>query len=155
MGGQRHAPAALPPGKTRYPLYSRLVGHRGRTGQVRRISPPSDLDPRTLQPVTQSKYHPFPFEWHKIFGKYLPSLEPVNNKQFHGHTQHLTHVLLNDNLIDTKLWQRKLHEISPMFIFVPCINEDYIFAHPLEKKCFNFSFMLLFYLNKFINSSNW
>ena len=23
MGGQRHAPAALPPGKTRYPLYSR------------------------------------------------------------------------------------------------------------------------------------
>ena len=25
MGGQRHAPAALPPGKTRYPLYRRLV----------------------------------------------------------------------------------------------------------------------------------
>jgi hypothetical protein len=26
MGGQRHAPAALPPGKTRYPLCWRLVG---------------------------------------------------------------------------------------------------------------------------------
>ena len=28
VGDQRHAPAALPPGKTRYPLYRRLVGHR-------------------------------------------------------------------------------------------------------------------------------
>ena len=25
VGGQRHTPAALPPGKTRYPLYRRLV----------------------------------------------------------------------------------------------------------------------------------
>ena len=25
VGGQRHAPAALPPGKTRYPLYRRPV----------------------------------------------------------------------------------------------------------------------------------
>ena len=28
MGGQRHAPAALPPGMTRYPLYRRLGGPR-------------------------------------------------------------------------------------------------------------------------------
>ena len=28
VGGQRHAPAALPPGKTRYPLYRRLAGPR-------------------------------------------------------------------------------------------------------------------------------
>ena len=26
VGGQRHAPATLPPGKTRYPLYRRLGG---------------------------------------------------------------------------------------------------------------------------------
>ena len=26
MGGQLHAPAALPPGKIRYPFYSRLGG---------------------------------------------------------------------------------------------------------------------------------
>jgi hypothetical protein len=38
MGGQRHAPAALPPGKTRYPLYRRLGGPQGRCGQVRKIS---------------------------------------------------------------------------------------------------------------------
>jgi len=39
VGGQRHAPAALPPGKTRYPLCRRLGGPQGRTGQVRKISP--------------------------------------------------------------------------------------------------------------------
>jgi hypothetical protein len=26
VGGQRHGPAALPPGKTRYPIYRRLGG---------------------------------------------------------------------------------------------------------------------------------
>ena len=39
MGGQHHAPAALPPGKTRYPLYRRLGGLQGRSGRVRIISP--------------------------------------------------------------------------------------------------------------------
>ena len=39
-GGQRHAAAALPPGKTRYPLYSRLGGPQSRSGRVRKISPP-------------------------------------------------------------------------------------------------------------------
>jgi hypothetical protein len=32
---------SLPPGKTRYPLYRRLGGPQGRTGQVRKISPPN------------------------------------------------------------------------------------------------------------------
>jgi hypothetical protein len=48
---QRHAPAALPPGKTRYPLYRRLGGPQGRSGEVRKISPPPGFDPRTVQPV--------------------------------------------------------------------------------------------------------
>jgi hypothetical protein len=51
MGGQHHAPATLPPGKTRYPLYRRLGGLQGRSGQVRKISPPAEFDPRTVQPV--------------------------------------------------------------------------------------------------------
>jgi hypothetical protein len=51
VGGQRHAPSALPPGKTRYALYTRLGGHQGRSGRVRNISPPPGFDPRTLQPV--------------------------------------------------------------------------------------------------------
>jgi hypothetical protein len=52
--------AALPPGKTRYPLYRRLDGPQGRSGRVRNISPPPgfflyrsvySFDPRTVQPV--------------------------------------------------------------------------------------------------------
>jgi len=32
MGGQHNAPAAVPHEKTRYPLYRRLGGARGRSG---------------------------------------------------------------------------------------------------------------------------
>ena len=45
----------LPPGKTRYPLYRRLGGPQGRSGQVRKTSPPPGFDPRTVQPVA-SRY---------------------------------------------------------------------------------------------------
>jgi hypothetical protein len=38
VGGQRHAPAALPPEMAQYPLYSRLGWHQGRSGRVRKIS---------------------------------------------------------------------------------------------------------------------
>jgi hypothetical protein len=51
VGVQRHAPAALPLGKTRYPLYRRLGGPQGRSGRVRKISPPPGFDPRTAQTV--------------------------------------------------------------------------------------------------------
>jgi hypothetical protein len=40
VSGQRHAPAALAPGNTRYPLYRRLGGPQVRPGRVRKISPP-------------------------------------------------------------------------------------------------------------------
>jgi hypothetical protein len=49
VGGQHNAPAALPPGKTRYPLYRRLGGPQGRSGRVRKVSPPPGFDPRTVQ----------------------------------------------------------------------------------------------------------
>jgi len=55
VGGLGHAPAALPPGKTRYPLYRRLGGPQSRSGQMRKISPPSGFDPRIIQPVA-SRY---------------------------------------------------------------------------------------------------
>ena len=55
VGGQRHAPAALPPGKTPYPLYRRLGGPQGRSGRVRKSSPPPGFDPRTVQPIA-SRY---------------------------------------------------------------------------------------------------
>jgi len=55
VGGQRHAPAALPPEKTRYALYRRLGGPQGRSGRLRKISSPPGFDPRTVQPVA-SRY---------------------------------------------------------------------------------------------------
>jgi hypothetical protein len=39
-------------GKTRYPLYRRLGGPQGRSGQVRKISPPPGFDPRILLVTT-------------------------------------------------------------------------------------------------------
>jgi hypothetical protein len=43
VGGQRHAPAALSPRKTRYPLYRRLGGLQGQCGRVWKISPPRGI----------------------------------------------------------------------------------------------------------------
>jgi hypothetical protein len=54
VGSQRQAPAALPPRMTRYPLYRRLGGTQGRSGQVRKILPPPGFDPGTLQPIVSS-----------------------------------------------------------------------------------------------------
>ena len=53
--GQRHPPAALPPGKTRYPLYKRVGGPQDRSGEVQKISLPPGFDPRTVQSVA-SRY---------------------------------------------------------------------------------------------------
>jgi len=55
VGGQHHAPAALPPGKAQYPLYRRLGGPQGQSGRVRKISLPLGFDPRTAQPIA-SRY---------------------------------------------------------------------------------------------------
>ena len=54
VGGQRHAPAALPPGNNWYPLYRRLGGTQGRFVRVRKISSPPGFDHRTVQPVVNS-----------------------------------------------------------------------------------------------------
>ena len=51
VGGQRHAPAALHPGKTRYPLCRKPGGSQGRSGRMRKTSPPPGFDPLTVQPV--------------------------------------------------------------------------------------------------------
>ena len=45
---------ALPPGKTRYPLYKRLGGPHGRSGQSENLVSPG-FDPRNVQPVV-SRY---------------------------------------------------------------------------------------------------
>ena len=40
----------LPAERTRYPLYRRLGGPQGRSGEVRKISPPPGFDPRPSSP---------------------------------------------------------------------------------------------------------
>ena len=55
VGGQRHAPAALPPGMTRFPLYRRLGRPQVRSGLVLKISLAPEFDPRNAQPVA-SRY---------------------------------------------------------------------------------------------------
>ena len=45
-------PGCFTPGKeTQYPLYRRLGGSQGWTGQVRKISPPPGFDSRSVQPA--------------------------------------------------------------------------------------------------------
>lgn len=52
VGGQRQAPAALPPGKgTPYPLYWRLNELQGRCGGEWEIWPPPGFDHQIVQPV--------------------------------------------------------------------------------------------------------
>ena len=52
MGGQRHAPAALPPGKRPGThCAGEWVGSEGQSGRMRKISPSPEFDPRTVQPV--------------------------------------------------------------------------------------------------------
>ena len=48
-------PGRFTPGKTPYPLCRRLCGPQGRSGLVRKISPPPEFEPRTFQPVA-SRY---------------------------------------------------------------------------------------------------
>jgi len=55
MGGQCHVPTNLFPGKTQCSLLWRLGKPQGRSGQLRKISPPPGFDPRTvLIPITLS-----------------------------------------------------------------------------------------------------
>ena len=51
LGGQLHAPAALPPGMTRHALYRSLGGPQGQTLRVGKISPLPGFDTRNVQPV--------------------------------------------------------------------------------------------------------
>ena len=48
--------SSLSPGKTRYPLYRRLGGPQGRSGQVRKISPPTGIRSPDRPVRSQSLY---------------------------------------------------------------------------------------------------
>jgi len=56
VGGQRHAPAALPSGRNRYPLYKRLCRPLGRSGRVWKPPSPKVFDPRNVQSLYRLRY---------------------------------------------------------------------------------------------------
>jgi len=78
--GRRHAPAALyAPEKTRYQLYRTLGGPQGRSGQVRKISPPTGIRSRTGQPVA-SRYTDYATRPTGVWSlPYLSGLPRINN----------------------------------------------------------------------------
>jgi hypothetical protein len=47
---------SLPPGKTRYPLYRRVDWPHGRSGQVRKVSPPTGIGSQDRPVCSQSLY---------------------------------------------------------------------------------------------------
>jgi hypothetical protein len=55
VGGKCHIPAALPPGKTRYPFYRRLSGAAGLVWIDAENLTPTGIRTRTIQAVT-SRY---------------------------------------------------------------------------------------------------
>ena len=77
VDSQRNAPAALPPGKTRYPLYRRLGGRQERSGPVRKISLPPGFDPRTVQPVV-SHYTDWAIPAHIYSYHYPKKVKDIN-----------------------------------------------------------------------------
>ena len=62
VGGQHHAPAALPSGKDPVPIVQEAGWAPGR---VRKISPPPGFDPRTVQTVA-SRYTDWAITAHKL-----------------------------------------------------------------------------------------
>jgi hypothetical protein len=86
VGGQRHAPAALPPGMTRYPLYRRLGRPPRRFRRVLKIWRPPGFDPMTVQLVA-SRYTdcaiPAPVHNKSVHNRvYSKSLNSINRSDF-------------------------------------------------------------------------
>jgi hypothetical protein len=67
----------LPPGKTRYPLYRRLGGHQGQSGQVQKILLPPRFNPWTVQPVAShyTDYTTWPTFMTVLTGYYTLNVE--------------------------------------------------------------------------------
>jgi hypothetical protein len=77
VGGQHHAPAALPPGKTRYPLYRWLGGPQGRSKRVRKISPPpTGIRPPDRPTRSQSLYNRLYY--------FITASSPIRLSSFHS-----------------------------------------------------------------------
>ena len=67
VGGQCHTLAALPPGKSRYPLYGRLGQPQGRSGRAWKIPPPTGIQspdrPGRSESLYRLRYPRRTLEW--------------------------------------------------------------------------------------------
>ena len=105
---------SLPPEKTRYPLYRRLGGPQGRSGQMRKISPPPGFDPRTIQPVA-SRYT----DW---------ATRPTFDKRLGGGPYLSSDALLNPNFIASHVRVTR-EQIIVKSAQVSCRDLFYILLH--------------------------
>ena len=112
-GSASHPGRSSPLGKTRYPLYRRVDGPQGRSGHVRKISPPPEFDPRIVQSV-YSRYTDYatrPNVWRKEVYKMSALVDFVvkdspswNSTIIWNNTQQLySRLFLNTNIIDYKI----------------------------------------------------
>jgi hypothetical protein len=130
LGGQRHAPAALLSGKTRYPLYRMVGGPQGRSGRVRKILPPPGFDPRTVQPVA-SRYTDWAIPAHKYWKGFQQNLQ--------------NRVLYQADIFEVyKLnwWAYSLFFSDKLYVSVveadSKINIFYLFQHDINKFSVNY-----------------
>ena len=97
LSGQRNVPAALPPINTRYPLNRRLGVFQGRSGRVRKISPPPGFDPLTVQSVA-SRYtdtHTNTHIYIVYIGTLVRELQTHEWAQRHAPTAYLSGLLVH------------------------------------------------------------
>jgi len=94
VGGQRHAPAALPPEKTRYLLYRRLGGPQDRSGRVRKISPPTGIRPPDGTARSELIYRlRYPGPWFITCRRFKGTLFPVHARKVQWCSRGITPVL--------------------------------------------------------------
>jgi len=94
VGGQHHAPVALPPGKTRYPLCRRLGGPQGPSGLARKNSPSLGFDPRIVQPVASPYIDwaiPAPNNSHNNNNNNNSSRKIITSQQSHAYASDAVH----------------------------------------------------------------
>jgi hypothetical protein len=137
---------SLPPGKTWYPLYRRLGGPQGQSGQVWKISPPPAFNPRTVQPVasrytdyaTQPKpnhYCIFSIYWSKGT---ITGLQPLQSElliQNQDHVNKTNHCRLKTMVF--RLWIIWSDSYTTTKSFLPAILEQKVGSrwNLLQKHC--------------------
>ena len=111
-----HPGRSLPPEKTWYPLYRRLGGPQGRSGQVGKISPPPGFIPQTIQPIA-SRYTDY-----------------ANRPTKYGTTLHLIKENMSCSVVSQ---QHKLQKC--VLVEETCIKKSHIYF--LSHKCLSFLFV--------------